>query len=434
MRRPVRRGSLSPMKKPLCVRMLLVACALPLSLQGSVLAQQGAPDAPAVRNSSLPPVSQEMLASAVRDGVPLLLAMQEPLAEGDGPKVQWAYEGVYRVQRQIPVGYRVGGSAIVALALAHAPGLAEDAPRREAIARAVGYICGEGKNHPLMSASDYDAGYDVRGWGYIEAVALLSRLKTLGAVPEGMGDVVDAALRDYVAALLAIEMPETGGWNYARPAGRDVKAAPSSFMTARALQALFEARAAGETVPADVIERGLDFLETTRTTAGSVVYSGSSTPRSDLRSGDATPGAVGRMCSVEATLLLGGRGSVIHARGAVDAFINHWQWLEARRQKTGTHVPPYGVAPYYFMFAHFYAAQCVELLPEVERGEYRRRINTLLFSVREENGSWNDRVFERSAAYGTAMAISAIMQPMLTRSGYTKVIEAPAVIEVPATP
>jgi hypothetical protein len=86
------------------------------------------------------------------------------------------------------------------------------------------------------------------------------------------------------------------------------------------------------------------------------------------------------------------------------------------------------------MFAHFYAAQCVELLPEVERGEYRRRINALLFSVREENGSWNDRVFERSAAYGTAMAISAIMQPALTRSGYTKLIEAPAVIEVPATP
>jgi hypothetical protein len=389
-----------------------------------VLAQQDAPPAPAIRASSLLPVSQEMLAAAVREGVPLLLSMQEPLA-GDGPGVQWAYEGVYRVERQIPVGYRVGGTAIVALALAQAPGLAEDAPRRDAIARAVGYICGEGKDHPLMSAAKFDAGYDVRGWGYIEAVALLSRLKTLGAVPEGMSEAVDAGLRHYVEALIAIEMPETGGWNYARPAGKDVKAAPSSFMTARALQALFEAAAAGEVVPAGVIERGLDFLETTRTTAGSVVYSGSSTPRSDLRSGDATPGAVGRMCSVEATLLLAGRGSVIHARGAVDAFINHWQWLEARRQKTGTHVPPYGVAPYYFMFAHFYAAQCVELLPEVERGEYRRRINALLFSVRDENGSWNDRVFERSAAYGTAMAISAIMQPALSRSGYAKVNEVP---------
>ena len=412
------------MKKTLCTQMVLAACAMHVSTPASVLAQQDAPPAPAIRASSLPPVSQEMLAAAVREGVPLLLSMQEPLA-GDGPGVQWAYEGVYRVERQIPVGYRVGGTAIVALALAQAPGLAEDAPRRDAIARAVGYICGEGKDHPLMSAAKFDAGYDVRGWGYIEAVALLSRLKTLGAVPEGMSEAVDAGLRHYVEALIAIEMPETGGWNYARPAGKDVKAAPSSFMTARALQALFEAAAAGEVVPAGVIERGLDFLETTRTTAGSVVYSGSSTPRSDLRSGDATPGAVGRMCSVEATLLLAGRGSVIHARGAVDAFINHWQWLEARRQKTGTHVPPYGVAPYYFMFAHFYAAQCVELLPEVERGEYRRRINALLFSVRDENGSWNDRVFERSAAYGTAMAMSAIMQPALSRSGYAKVNEVP---------
>lgn len=386
---------------------------------------QDAPEPPAIPAASLPPVSREMLESAVREGAALLVPMQEPLVE-DGPKVQWAYEGVYRVNRQIPVGYRVGGTAIVALALAQAPGLAEDQPRREAIARAVGYVCGEGKDHPLMSPTTYDAGYDVRGWGYIEAIAFLSRLKLLGAVPEGRAEEVDGALRHYVDALIEIEMPETGGWNYARPAGRDVKAAPSSFMTARALQALFEAIAAGETVPPEVIARGLDFLETTRTTVGSVVYSGSSSERSDLRSGDATPGAVGRMCAVEATLLLAGRGSVIHARGAVDAFINHWQWLEARRQKTGTHVPPYGVAPYYFMFAHFYAAQCVELLPEVERGEYRRRINALLFSVREENGSWNDRVFERSAAYGTAMAMSAIMQPILKPSRYTKAVEAPA--------
>ena len=30
----------------------------------------------------------------------------------DGPGVEWPYEGVYRVGRRIPAGYRVGGSAI----------------------------------------------------------------------------------------------------------------------------------------------------------------------------------------------------------------------------------------------------------------------------------------------------------------------------------
>lgn len=76
------------------------------------------------------------------------------------------------------------------------------------------------------------------------------------------------------------------------------------------------------------------------------------------------------------------------------------------------------VAPYYFMFAHQQAAQAVELLPRPERAEYRRRINELMFSVRGEDGSWNDRVFRRSAGFGTATAMLALMQPDLKPAGW----------------
>ena len=96
-------------------------------------------------------------------------------------------------------------------------------------------------------------------------------------------------------------------------------------------------------------------------------------------------------------------------RGALDAFFTHWEWLESRRQKTGTHVPPFNVAPYYFMFAHRYAAQCVEMLPAAEREEYRRRYLLTLWKSREADGSWNDRVFKRSAGYGTAMAVMGMV-------------------------
>ncbi|MCA9298007.1 MAG: hypothetical protein KDA28_03015, partial [Phycisphaerales bacterium] len=92
-------------------------------------------------------------------------------------------------------------------------------------------------------------------------------------------------------------------------------------------------------------------------------------------------------------------------------FIVHWEWLEKRRKQNGTHIPPYSVAPYYFMYAHYHAAQAIECLPERERAEYRRRVNDLLASVRDENGTWNDRVFERTANYSTAMAVMAIGMP-----------------------
>jgi hypothetical protein len=175
-------------------------------------------------------------------------------------------------------------------------------------------------------------------------------------------------------------------------------------MTGPAIQALWRAKAAGYAVDEKIIDRALAFLERSRAESGSVVYSGDATERSR----DLSPGAVGRMVVVESTLSQAGRNNPRDVRGAVDAFIVHWDWLKKRKQQTGTHVPPYGVAPYYFMFAHYYAAQAIEQLPAAERPEYRRRVNALLFSVREEDGSWNDRVFDRSASYGTAMAMMAM--------------------------
>ena len=117
------------------------------------------------------------------------------------------------------------------------------------------------------------------------------------------------------------------------------------------------------------------------------------------------------MLAAETALFLAGRSSADRVRGAVDAFIVHWEWLDKRRAQTGTHVAPYGVAPYYFYYAHYFAAQAIELLPEHERDEYRRRYRELLFSVRLADGTWNDRVFERSSAYGTAMSMMSLMMP-----------------------
>jgi hypothetical protein len=341
-------------------------------------------------------------AQALSKGVEVLLKLQE----GEG-NAEWPYEGVYRVKGKIPQGYRVGGTAICALALVEAPGFADDQPRQEAVARAVKFVC-DMKDDPLLSVQDYDGGYDVRSWGHIQAVECLCRVKQLGALPAGQEGAVDAVIRSYIDAIQQLEVPRAGGWNYARPQGRTTPGAPSSFMTSSALQALFEARRAGYDVDEGVVTRALDFLEKTRGHAGAVAYSGFG--KEGDRLSDAVPGAVGRMCAVEATLYLAGRGSVAPVRSAVDAFIVHWDWLNQRRAKPGTHERPYAIAPYYFMYAHHYAAQAVELLPKSERQEYRRRVNELLFSVRAEDGSWNDRVFARSTAYGTAMAMRAMMK------------------------
>jgi hypothetical protein len=228
-------------------------------------------------------------------------------------------------------------------------------------------------------------------------------MKERGLVPEGKSAEVERAIGFYLKAIEKTEIPRVGGWNYARPPGITTVAPPSPFMTAPTLQALFEARRQGYEVDAAVVGRALDYLESSRNAAGSVAYSGSGEKKKD-----GVPGAVGRMLATESVLYLAGRGEQKDVRAALDAFIVHWEWLEKRRAQNGTHVAPYGVAPYYFYYAHYYAAVATELLPEHERGEYRRRVAGLVMATRGEDGSWNDRVFERSANYGTAMAVMAL--------------------------
>lgn len=329
----------------------------------------------------------------------LLLAMQE----GNGPS-EWPYEGVYRVGGAIPVGYRVGGTAIVSLALLAAPGYAEDEARRAALGRALGFVL-EAQDHPLMSP-EYEGGYDVRGWGHCYALALLARLQQQGRIPQGLEKRVEQAAARAVGALHTLEIPREGGWAYARERGQDRPSPPSPFMTAPCLLALFEARRAGHAVDEGCVERGLATLERARLESGSVAYAVRRGPQRD-----GVPGAVGRMLATEATLALAGRAPIERVRGALDAFLAHWGWLEARRARPGTHEPPYGVAPYYFFYAHAFAALAIELLPQHERAEYRRRLRELLFAVRSQEGSWNDRVFPRSAAYGTAMVLLSLCMP-----------------------
>jgi hypothetical protein len=254
---------------------------------------------------------------------------------------------------------------------------------------------------------DYDGGYDVRGWGYTYGLTFLLRFKSLKAVPQEMNDQVEATIKFFIDAIQRTEISTVGGWNYARGRGADAVSPPSPFMTAPTLQALFEARRLGYEVDRVVVQRALDSLQQARTPSGSFRYSGI-----DGKDGrDAVPGAIGRMVVSETTLYLAGRSSIANIRSAIDAFIVHWQWLDKRRAQQGTHAPPYGIAPYYFYYAHYYAAQAVEFLPEHERAEYRRRVNALLLSVRVPDGTWNDRVFERSSNYGTAMSIMALMMP-----------------------
>jgi hypothetical protein len=365
------------------------------------------------------PSSQEL----IHTGVAELLKLQE---EDDA----WPYQGVYRVDGEIPIGYRVAGTAIVAGTLLDAAAPDQRAAASAAIDRGVAYILPL-LEHKLMQPSRADA-YDVRVWGHCYALELFCKLRAAG----GMGrhrEAIEMWIPKLVAALLEEELPG-GGWNYAN------RRAQATFVTAPVVQTLLVARAQGECVPDEVFERARDALRAARAETGAFVYShrpdardlgpaasGPARRPADTRpaaSGPATraaarpaggpggvavPGAIARSPACEATLILLGSGSRERLQRAIDDFHTHWGELEQRRKQGGTHVGAYGIAPYYFYYGHRYAAQAIELLPADARPRERARLKALLLKTRDPDGTWNDRVFPRSRNYGTAMAVTALL-------------------------
>jgi hypothetical protein len=352
---------------------LLLACAL-----------QTPPESAAV-------LSREQL---IDTAVAQLIAIQE-----DG---EWPYEGVYRVKREIPIGYRVGGTSIVATSLLRAAPTNEAAS--SAIARGRDAVL-RGLEHPLMQPSTVDA-YDVRVWGHAYALAFLCELRAAKRLGEG-----EAAAQAWISTLvqtLATEELEGGGWNYAS------RKQQAPFVTAPVVQALLVAREQGELVDDALFLRARNVLERARHGDGAFVYSGGSKEPAGLgMSGSRTAslaGSAGRSAVCESTLWLLGQDALDPLRASALNFFEHWDELEARRKKNGTHEGPYGIAPYYFYYAHAYTAQAIELLPEQPRAELRERMLETLLRTRDEDGTWDDRVFPRTRNYGTAMAVLVLLQ------------------------
>jgi hypothetical protein len=264
------------------------------------------------------------------------------------------------------------------------------------VAKGLAFVL-KGLEAPEMAAST-EEGYDVRVWAHGCALEFLCHVRAAKAAG-GDADRVDGWVPKLVDALLKEEIAG-GGWNYA------TRRRAASFVTAPVTQALLLARSQGEKVPDEVLDRACKVLEEARTPEGAFAYSGTA---GGATAADKPAGSAARSAVCETTLVLLGGGSTEAIRTALDAFHEHWDELEKRRQKTGTHEGPYRIAPYYFYYGHRYAAQAIEMLPEKDRPARRERLLQTILRTRDEDGTWNDRVFPRSKNYGTAMVVLALL-------------------------
>ncbi len=84
-------------------------------------------------------------------------------------------------------------------------------------------------------------------------------------------------------------------------------------------------------------------------------------------------------------------------------------WLDIGRKRPIPHESWFQVAGYFYYFGHYYAALCIEQLPEDERGFYQAHLAKLMLDRQEKDGSWWDYpLYDYHQPYGTAFALMTL--------------------------
>jgi len=249
---------------------------------------------------------------------------------------------------------------------------------------------------PRLRRATPDALYNVWGHAYgIEALALV--------FPGHAGDPErQTAIRECIASqieLLDRYESVDGGWGYYdfEIGARKPAASPNSFTTATVLLALADARDVGVDVPQRLIDRGLATIRRQTRPDRSYLY-GEYFKYRPAHPINRPGGSLGRSHACNAALRRFGDPDVTDEaiRAWLDRLVARNGWLDLG---------------YFFYYGHFYAAECIGLLPEAERPALQDQLARIMLPLQEPSGCWWDYPFyDYHMEYGTAFAVRTLVR------------------------
>lgn len=345
------------------------------------------------------PVRAREISTAIRDGARYLVDTQNR----DG---SWGSSGGSRgFDLYAPVpgshdGFRSATTALCVLALLEAKG------PQDTINRGLEWLI---TTEPARRAQP-DVMYNV--WGNTYA------LQALAAGYESTHEEL-ARARLRLAAERQVELlrryeTHAGGWNYYDfdIGSRSPGSWPTSFGTAAALVAFFDADRAGLDMPEDLIRRAKAAVEGCRKPDGSYIY--------DLgfryypnHPANQPKGGLGRMQAGNVALYLWGSGLVDKSklRMGLEKMAEEHRFLEVGRKRQYPHEAFYMNSGYYYYFGHYYAARAIDLIDPADRAVRRARLAAFVLPHQEEDGSWWDyAMFSYHKPYGTAYALMTLLR------------------------
>ncbi|MDG2384069.1 MAG: terpene cyclase/mutase family protein [Pirellulaceae bacterium] len=206
-----------------------------------------------------------------------------------------------------------------------------------------------------------------------------------------------------------------GGWGYYDFGAQTQKpnVEPTSFTTATVLIALHEAKQLGVDFPERQIKRAVNSLIRQQKPDFSYYYSDNGpTKNRPMWLINRPGGSLGRSQACNLALKIWGSDKITDQviEAWLDRLFSRNLWLDIGRKRPIPHESHFLVAGYFFYYGHFYAAGCIEMLPEKSRPPHKAQLSTIILRLQEKDGSWWDYPFYNyHQQYGTAMSIMTLL-------------------------
>jgi hypothetical protein len=364
-------------------------------------------DAP--KPAPITPPTAKAISAAIERGVEFLLDDQRPDGSWGSPEKTKGLN-IYAPPPGAHDAFRTAVTSLVVMALIEAePQLPVDQrlPVAKAIDRGANWL--DERLNRLRRATP-DALYNVWGHAYAihAAVKLHDRFRGDSARQANWKEHAQAQ-----ADMLERYSFVGGGWSYYDElSGTQTPGdAAFCFTTATALIALKEAESIGVEFPERLTKKAIASI--LRQQRPDFSYNYGEYTRLDPRYHERPAGSLGRSqaCNLALRLYDDERITDDVLKAWLNRLIARNGWLSMGRKRPIPHESHFGVAGYYYYYGHWYAALCIEQLPDRVRPYFQDHLANILLPLQERDGSWWDYPFYNyHQQYGTAMAVMSLIR------------------------
>jgi hypothetical protein len=359
-----------------------------------------------VKPKPITPPKPEEIRAALEKGIAFLLKVQNP--DGSWGTAERTKDlNIYAPAPGAHLAFRSGVTALCISALIET-GDPKNVDVQQAIDRGEAWMFDQ---LPHLRRASPDAMYNV--WGHAYSIQTLVRM--LRRKPDDADRI--RKIRELIEMQYdRLERYESvdGGWGYYDFRTRSQKPGSSSisFTTATVLIAFWEAKQAGIEPPPKLVERGLASMKRQLKNDFSYFY-GEYLKWQPMHPVNRPGGSLGRSQACNLALRLWGDDRI------TDEVLEVWLdrlyarnlWLDIGRKRPIPHESWFMVAGYFFYYGHYYAAVCIEQLPEKDRPHFQDHLAAILLPLQEQDGSWWDYpLYNYHQQYGTAFAIMSLQR------------------------